>query len=85
MSARGIGENSVEGGALRAFVERIEGLEGEKAELASEIGDVYREAKGDGYDVATLRRVVRLRRQDAERRRVDEEMLEAYLRSLGVV
>ena len=42
---------------LRAFVERIERLEEEKAALAADIREVYGEAKANGFDVKTLRRV----------------------------
>lgn len=36
---------------LRAFVERIEKLEEEKAALTADIRDVYAEAKGAGFKV----------------------------------
>ena len=49
---------------LKAFVERVERLEEEKKALSDDIRDVYAEAKGNGFDVKTLRVVVRLRKQD---------------------
>ena len=67
---------------LRSFVERIERLENEKAALAADIGEVYSEAKGAGFDGKTLRAVVRLRRMDQADRRRDEELLELYKRAL---
>jgi uncharacterized protein (UPF0335 family) len=40
---------------LKAFVERVERLEEEKKALSDDIRDVYAEAKGNGFDVKTLR------------------------------
>ena len=70
---------------LRAFVERIERLEEEKAALAADIRDVYAEAKAMGYDVKTLRTVVRLRKQDATERQEQEAILATYMIALGMV
>jgi uncharacterized protein (UPF0335 family) len=69
---------------LRSIVERIEKLEEEKTAIASDIKDVFAEAKGNGYDVKTLRTVVRLRKQDAADREEAEHLLDTYKRALGM-
>lgn len=69
---------------LKSFVERIERLEEEKAALASDIRDVYAEAKASGFSVKVLRQVVRLRKMDQADRREQEEILELYKRALGM-
>ncbi|MBC8019853.1 MAG: DUF2312 domain-containing protein [Methyloceanibacter sp.] len=69
---------------LRAFVARIERLEEEKAALAADLREVYAEAKGTGFDVKALRSVVRLRKQDENKRREDEAVLSTYLHALGM-
>jgi uncharacterized protein (UPF0335 family) len=74
----------VESGQLRAFVERIERLEDEKRTIADDIKDVYAEAKGNGFDVKIMRKVVSLRRQDLNKRREEEEILDLYLSALGM-
>ena len=74
----------VESGQLRAFVERIERLEEEKRTIADDIKDVYAEAKGTGFDVKIMRKVVSLRRQDLNKRREEEEILDLYLSALGM-
>ncbi len=43
---------------LKSFVERIEKLEEERKAIGSDIKDVYSEAKGVGYDVKTMRKIV---------------------------
>jgi uncharacterized protein (UPF0335 family) len=69
---------------LRALVERIERLEEEKAALAGDIREVYAEAKAQGFDAKTLRRVVSLRRQDAAQRQEQEALLGVYMNALGM-
>ena len=70
---------------LKAFVERVERLEEEKKAIADDIRDVYAEAKGSGYDIKTLRIVVRLRKQDSNERKEQEAILETYLHALGML
>ncbi len=69
---------------LRAFVERIERLEEEKAALMADIREVYAEAKWDGFDVKTLRQVVQLRKMDSDDRAEREALLDIYKRALGL-
>ena len=70
---------------LKAFVERVERLEEEKKAISDDIRDVYAEAKGNGFDVKTLRVVVRLRKQDMHARKEHEAILETYLHALGML
>ena len=70
---------------LRSIVERVERLEEEKANIAEEIGEVYAEAKGNGYDVKALRTIVRMRKQDANERQEQETILETYMQALGML
>ena len=78
-------QGGVAGAQLRSIVERIERLEEEKKAIADDIRDVYAEAKANGFDVKTLRTVVRLRKQDAAEREEAETMLDLYLNALGMV
>lgn len=70
---------------LKNFVERIEKLEEERKAIGGDIKDVYSEAKGVGYDVGTMRKVVRLRGMDAADRAEQETLLEVYMQALGMV
>lgn len=76
--------NSINSGHLKAFIERIERLEEEKRALAEDIKDVYAEAKGTGYDVKVMRKIVSMRRQDHNKRREEEEILDIYMSALGM-
>ncbi|WAJ30555.1 DUF2312 domain-containing protein [Antarcticirhabdus aurantiaca] len=70
---------------LRSFVERIERLEEEKKTIGDDIKDVYAEAKGNGFDTKVLRKVISLRKQDANERAEQDAILELYLQALGMV
>ncbi len=69
---------------LRSFVERIERLEEEKKVLASDIKDVFAEAKGAGFDVKVLRKLISLRRMEAQEREEMDEILALYMRAIGM-
>ena len=69
---------------LCSFIERVERLEEEKAALAADIREVYAEAKGDGFDVKTMRQIVRLRKLDSSDRAEQEALLDIYKSALGL-
>lgn len=71
------------GGRLRTIIERIERLEEDKAAIATDIKEIFAEAKGEGFDVKILRKVVRLRKQDKVKRQEEEALLELYLSAIG--
>ena len=69
---------------LRSFIERIERLEEEKAALASDVKDVYGEAKSMGFDVKIMRTIIRLRKKDRDERIEEDSILQTYLNALGM-
>ncbi|WP_188056145.1 MULTISPECIES: DUF2312 domain-containing protein [unclassified Sphingosinithalassobacter] len=69
---------------LRLFIERIERLEEEKKGIADDIKDVYNEAKSTGFDVKTMRSIVRLRKMEKHHRDEAEALLETYKAALGL-
>ena len=73
---------TIPGGKIRAFVERIENLDGEIQELNEQKKEVFAEAKGDGFDVKILKEIVKLRKQDEEERDERESMLDLYIRAM---
>ena len=70
---------------LKSIIERIERLEVEKAEVAEQIKEVFAEAKGNGFDVKVLRKIVRIRKQDRAKRMEEEAILDLYLAALGEI
>ena len=72
-------------GRLKSFFERIERLEEDKAAIAADLKEVFAEAKGEGFDVKTLRQVLRIRRMKPADRNEQEELLEIYKSALGML
>ena len=70
---------------LKAIIERIERLEEEKKTISDDIRDVYAEAKGNGFDVKIIRKVVRIRKQDRAKRQEEEAILDLYLSAIGEI
>lgn len=69
---------------LRSLVDRIERLETERKELASDIKDIYIEAKSAGFDVAVLRKLIAERRKDPAEIEEQLSLLDVYRRALGM-
>jgi len=69
---------------LRQFVDRIERLEEEKKALQEDIKEVYAEAKGRGFDVRILRKVIGLRKKEQEELDEEEALVDLYMRALGM-
>lgn len=78
------GHNSVAADQLRLFIERIETMEEEKKVLSEEMRGVYAEAKGEGFDVKTMRRIVQLRKMGSAARSEQEMLLDTYKNALGL-
>lgn len=70
-------------GRLRTIIERIERLEQDKAAIAEDLKEVYAEAKGEGFDVKILRKVVTLRKKDKVKLSEEQALIELYLEAIG--
>ena len=69
---------------LRLFIERVERLDEERRGITDDIRDVYAEAKANGYDTKTMRKVVALRRMEKHARDEADALLETYRNALGL-
>ncbi len=74
----------VAGDRLKSFIERVERLEEEKTALMEDIKEVYGEAKSVGFDIKIIRKIIRLRKMDGEKRREEDELLELYKAAIGM-
>ena len=89
MAAKPVSEDELKTGGvaserLRSLVERIERLEEERKALASDIRDIYAEAKSAGFDVKVLRQLIRIRKQEAAEVEEQETLLDVYRHALGM-
>lgn len=72
-------------GRLRSIVERLERLEEDKQAIVGDLKEVFAEAKGEGYDVKALRKILSIRKQDRAKRQEEEAIVDLYLAALGEV
>ena len=80
----GIGHNSIAAQELREYLERIERLEQQKAEIGEDVRDIYLLAKSKGFDPKTMRKVVALRKLDPAKRKKQQDLLELYAHAVGL-
>lgn len=69
---------------LQSFIQRVERLEEEKANLLADIREVYAEAKNQGFDVKIMRQLIRLRKLEEHDYIEQEEVLDLYKRAMGM-
>lgn len=69
---------------LRSLIERIERLAEEKAELQSDIKDIFKEAKSAGFDPKVMRRLIAERKQEPAAVEEMETLLDTYRLALGM-
>ncbi len=74
----------ITGDQLKSYIERIEKLEEEKANLTADVREVYSEAKANGFDTKVMRQIVRLRKMDQQDRSEQEELLNVYKAAIGM-
>lgn len=70
---------------LKQIIENIEHLEDEKKEIGDQIAAVYKEAVVLGYDAKILRKIISIRKKDINALQEEEELLETYKESLGMI
>ncbi|MBK8246222.1 MAG: DUF2312 domain-containing protein [Gemmatimonadetes bacterium] len=63
---------------VASLVERIERLNADKAAINEDIAEVYKEARGEGYDVPTLKRVIQRRAKSEADLHEADELLRVY-------
>lgn len=75
--------SGISGQQLKAFIEKIERLEQDKAEIAEVVRETFAEAKSEGFDVKVMRQLIKLRRMKKEEVEEQEELLDLYRNALG--
>lgn len=83
-TATNIQTENVAGEELRQFIERYERLEAEKKDIVEGQKEIMAEAKGRGYEVKVLRKIIAMRKRDKDDLDEEEAMLELYMTALGM-
>ncbi len=63
---------------LKSFVEQIESIEDDIDDRKIDLKAVYAEAKGEGFNVKVLRKVIARRRKGEQARKEEDELIELY-------
>lgn len=69
---------------LKSVIENIEKLEETKKDITEDIKDVYEAAKGSGFDVPTIKKIVKIRKMTKEQLQEQESLLDLYKSVLGI-
>ncbi len=69
---------------LKQFISRIERLQQDKADIASDIKQVFDEARSSGFDIKTMKQVLKLKKLDRDSLAEQESMLELYRSALDI-
>lgn len=64
---------------LKQYISQLEGLEDQKKDIADEITAKYAEAKGAGFDVKIMRKVVAARKKSKAEYLEEEALIQTYL------
>lgn len=67
---------------LKRLVDQIERLEAEKAALAGDVRDKFKEAENKGFSPKILRKVLALRKKSKADREEEESLIATYLHAL---
>lgn len=82
--AREVEAGGIAADRLRSIIHRVERLEEARKALAGDVKDVMAEAKSAGFDVPTIRRIIKLRRIEPDVLENQDALLDLYRRALGM-
>ena len=69
---------------LQSLIERIEKLEADKKDIATDIREIYAEARSAGYDTKIMREIIKLRKKSEAERQEEEYLIDTYSKALGL-
>jgi uncharacterized protein (UPF0335 family) len=70
---------------IKTIIERIEKMEEEKAAIATDISEIYKEAKSNGFDTKIIKKIVAMRKKDADKLAEEQAIMDTYLAALGML
>ena len=69
---------------LEQYITKLERLEEDKAAVSEDIREVTAEAKGNGFDVKTIKQILKIRKLDKNDLAEQEALLDLYRSVLGI-
>ena len=73
----------IENNQIQSIIQRIERMEDEKSAIGIDISEIYKEAKGNGFDVKILKKVVAARKKPQNQRDSENAIFELYMSAVG--
>jgi uncharacterized protein (UPF0335 family) len=70
---------------LKSIIDRIERLEFEKAGIASDVKEVYAEAKGTGFDPKIIKKVIAIRKRSSHEVTEEQALIDTYMSAVGML
>lgn len=67
---------------LLSFVERLENLAEQREVLSDDMKEVVSEAKGNGFDAPTIKRLIAWRKKDPSKRDEQDAMFDTYAEAI---
>ena len=71
-------------GPASSSPQMLEKLEEDKREVSTDIREVYAEAKSAGFDVKTMKAIIKLRKMEQADREEEDFLLETYKKALDM-
>jgi len=72
------------GNRILSFVQRAERLNEDIKDLNADKSAVFAEAKGQGFDVPTIKKIIKLRQKDPDDRAEEDALLDTYMHAIGM-
>lgn len=69
---------------LKQYIDKIENLEATKKEIQQEISESYSEIKATGFDVKTVKQLIKIRKMDKEQLEEQEYLLDVYKNAINM-
>ncbi|PPE04027.1 DUF2312 domain-containing protein [Holospora curviuscula] len=73
----------VSGKKLKQYIEELEQLEERRVHIAEEMKEVLSDAKGEGFDITIIKKVLQIRRMKPEKFSEQEALLQTYIDALS--
>lgn len=69
---------------LKTIVERAEKVEGDIADSKVDLKEIFSEAKGDGFDVKIIKKILKMRKKDKDELEEEDEITKMYCKALNM-
>lgn len=76
--------SQLDGAQLLSYIERVEKLNEDAANIASDIKTVMNEAKSAGYDPKMIKQMIKLRKMDNDELDENDELVKLYRKAIGL-